>query len=224
MPTDKVNWQQWRSWVSRGAEGLGIELDCHKIGQLEVFAKELLEAAGSVNLTSVEDPLEVAENLMLDSMVPGKFIPSWARVLDLGTGAGIPGIPLKIACPELGMTLIDSRRKRISFVKYAITRLGLENIRAVNARAQDFAGENEKFDVVVSRAVSSVKELVRLAAPLLKPGGMLIAMKGREYDKELEEAGLDNAGQGGGPKVRIEKYRLPVLAIDRVLVMIDFYS
>jgi 16S rRNA (guanine527-N7)-methyltransferase len=219
MKQKQINWHQWKDWVARGGSELGLGLDDYKIGQLEIFAKELLEAGQRLNLTSVDDPLEIAENLMIDSMVPAKWIVPGARVLDLGTGAGLPGIPMKITFPELDMTLIDSRRKRISFVGYVIRRLGLENICAQHARAENLARQGEIFDVVISRAVSSLSELIRLAMPLLGSGGMLMAMKGREYEAELQDAGLcGQAGEAG--RVRVEKYRLPGLGIDRVVIFL----
>lgn len=222
MSDNRMNWEQWRTWVGRGAETLNIDIEYHKIRQLEAFAKELLEANRTVNLTSVEDSLEIAENLMLDSIMPGKFINRGASVLDLGTGGGIPGIPLKIAFPDLEMTLIDGRRKRINFVKYVIRQLGLKQIAARHARAEDLARETETFDVVVSRAVSSMSELIRLASPLLKKGGMLMAMKGRGVESELNEAGLDRLKQDKRLQVSFQTYQLPLLVIDRVLVMMHF--
>ncbi|MFO7930798.1 MAG: 16S rRNA (guanine(527)-N(7))-methyltransferase RsmG [Desulfosalsimonas sp.] len=210
---------QWRRWIAEGTQSLGIDIDDRRIGLLESYAGGLIEAGRSVNLTSIDDPLEMAEILMLDSMVPGKYIDRAASVLDLGTGAGIPGIPLKIAFPDLEMLLIDGRRKRINFVRYIIRQLGLENIGALHARAEELVENREKFDVVVSRAVSSVQELVRLASPLLKKGGMLMAMKGRGAQAEISREGwLGNSRTASD--LRVESYRLPELGIDRVLVMI----
>lgn len=226
MPENTLDWKQWRGWLIEGAGDLGIDLDQCKVSAAEVFAKELLEAGAAMNLTSVDDPLELAEILMLDSMVPGKYISSGARVLDLGTGAGIPGIPLKIAFPALNMTLIDGRRKRVNFVKYVIRQLRMENTGARHIRAEELAGRKEKFDVVLSRAVSSIGHLHRLASPLLEKEGMLIAMKGRGYASELEteDAGTE---QNSRLQAAVADYKLPGLGIRRFLVMLrpsQFFS
>ena len=213
MKHQTIDSNQWHEWLQTGSSQLDLDLDDEKIERLRRFAEELLEANHSVNLTSITDPFEVAVKLMLDSIYPGKFIPAGATVLDLGTGAGFPGIPLKIAYPYLDCTLIDSRRKRINFLKFVIRFLQLDGIRAEHIRAEDFAKRDGKaFDVVVSRAVSSLENLADLAAPLLKGGGLLIAMKGSGYVKEME-------GRFFG-KVDIHTYRLPFIGLDRSLVIL----
>lgn len=210
----------WSGWLASGAKELGLELDDQKIGLLRQFAEELLEAGKTFNLTGISDPFEMAVKLMLDSMYPGKFIQKSAgdsvRVLDLGTGAGFPGVPIKIARPELSMHLIDSRRKRINFLKYAIGRLGLADIRTEQIRAEDLAKrEGQQYDTVVCRAVSSLAELAGLAAPLLKTNGRLVAMKGDMYKAmaEVEAAGFDNAV--------IYPYVLSGLNIERTVIVVE---
>ena len=205
----------WNGWLASGAEELGLELDGQKIGLLRQFAAELLEANQTFNLTGITDPFEMAVKLMLDSMYPGKFIPDGARVLDLGTGAGFPGVPIKIARPGLSMRLIDSRRKRINFLKYAIAQLGIKDIRAEQIRAEDLAKrEGGFYDVVVCRAVSSMNDLAGLCAPLVKQGGMLLAMKG-DPDKAAREAAMFDT-------VEIHTYRLPWLDTPRAVVALRF--
>ena len=138
----------------------------------------------------------------------------------LGTGAGFPGIPLKIARPDLSLTLVDSKRKKINFVRYAIRRLGLENIRAVQSRAEDLAEETYRFDVAISKAVGSVRQLYRLAVPLLKEGGVLIAMKGQGYRSELDDENLADLLNTENVEMEIKTYRLPNLNVERKLLIL----
>ena len=213
MNQKKICFGQWHKWLRSGAGRLDLNLDDNQIDLLGRFAGELLDANNTFNLTSITDPFEIAVKLMLDSIYPGKFIPTGASVLDLGTGAGFPGIPLKIAFPHLDCTLIDSRRKRVNFLKFVIRQLALVDIRAEHIRAEELAERaGGVFDVVISRAVSSMDQLVRLSFPLLRAGGMMVAMKGAGYLDELENGALKN--------VDVHQYRLPELEMDRAIVIV----
>lgn len=210
-----------------GAKSLGIMLDTSRIDQLLFFVKELLEANQRLNLTRLTTPMEIAEKLLLDSMFAGKFIKKGAQVLDLGAGAGVPGIPLKISRPDLSLNLIDARRKRVSFLKYVIRRLGLKGITARHIRAEELAEEGAVFKIIVCRAVSSLDRLVPIALPLLEENGMFVAMKGEGYRAEiavLKSLGEIPIGSARLPvnelSIDVETYSLPITGIDRALVMV----
>jgi 16S rRNA (guanine527-N7)-methyltransferase len=181
-----INPTQWHNWINTGASEFEIELDSLKIDQLRLYAIELLIANQAFNLTSIDNPIEIADTLMLDSIFPGKFILPYSNVLDLGSGAGFPGIPLKVAYPNLLLTLLDSKRKKINFLKQIIRQLKLEGIRAIQNRVEFMIGEQLIFDVVISRAVTSLMNLVQLSAPILKKPGLIIAMTGPEPSLDIK--------------------------------------
>jgi len=227
----RIDADSWQRGIKYGANQLEIHIRDAQIDQLRSFADELLMANQTVNLTSITDPLEIAEKLMLDSMVPGRFIPPESSVLDLGTGAGFPGIPLKISFPSLSVTLLDSKRKKINFVKYSIRLLNLTRIDAKQARAEELAGQPEmagSFDVVVSRAVTSLSRLIPLATPFLKINGIIIAMRGAEalHETDMKKNKTANQTVDGDEfkknEIQVFPYQLPLSGKERNLIVIRF--
>ena len=209
-----------RWWVN-------LELDENKIERLIVFINELLAANQTVNLTAIVDPEEIIDKLILDSIFPNPFIPLASRVLDMGTGAGFPGIPLKIVSPDLRMTLIDGKRKKINFLKYVIRQLSLEGIEARHIRAEALAAEERRFNVVITRAVASLVNLIQVAFPLLEKEGVVIAMKGCNYQREIEalkENSVIKIRKKTLPvdqlRIHAEKYQLPLSGFERALIFI----
>jgi 16S rRNA (guanine527-N7)-methyltransferase len=180
--------EELRAMLRDGARGLGVELPG---GSLELFMrylKELKAWGRKINLTAIESDREIVIRHFLDSLTPYRSLAGVEGLLDIGTGAGFPGLPLKIACPGLKAVLMDSVSKKVFFVRHVIRTLGLDNVEAVCARAED-QGTVERlgkgFDCVITRALSGLDEIVGLALPYLKDNGTIIAMKGPSYLKEL---------------------------------------
>lgn len=220
---------EWKSFVRRGAEVLGIRLDRKQLDQIAMHAVELQKWNRKINLTAVTDPREMAVKHVLDSMAPLPMIPESAWVLDIGSGGGFPGLPLKIAAPSLEITLIDGARKKVHFLKHVIRTLGLDHIEALHVRAEDFMLRTcgEKYDVVVCRALSSLQKIAQLALPLTKPGGAILAFKGKLQEGEL--AGLPEWTQpltepksfrADEAEVSVRRYTLPFSSYERAVVSI----
>lgn len=154
----------------------------------KVYADYLLEVNSHTNLTTITDPAEIEVKHFKDSLTVLDYINEGDRVLDLGAGAGFPGIPLRIE-KDFDLTLIDSVNKKVNFMNEVIEKLGLTHTRAIHTRAEDFAKENrESFDVVVSRAVANMSTLSELCLPFVKVGGLFIALKGPKADEEVKLA------------------------------------
>jgi 16S rRNA (guanine527-N7)-methyltransferase len=158
-------------------------LPADSMHNFELYYQELLAWNAKVNLTAITDPGDAAVKHFLDSLLPLKYIPLTGSLIDIGSGAGFPGIPLKIMKPELTVVLVEAVRKKASFLKQIIRLLKLENIEVYNGRIESF-DRRSAFDYAVSRAFSELGMFCRLAAPYIKSGGLLLAMKGsdaREY-------------------------------------------
>jgi len=170
--------------LAQGIESLGLKIDA-PVQQDLLHYLELLRKWNKVyNLTAIRDAEQMLSHHLLDSLSIVPYVRG-PRVLDMGCGAGLPGIPLAMARPDLQVVMMDANAKKTRFVQQAITELKLDNAEAVHARAEDYTAPGG-FDTVTSRAFSSLEDFLGLAAPYLQKGGQLLAMKGRYPTQELE--------------------------------------
>ena len=185
----------------------GIEIDSAAPQRLEKYAEMLIEKNKVMNLTAITEPKDIAVKHFYDSLIPLKQvnIPQGARVIDVGTGAGFPGLVLKIARPDINLTLMDSLNKRLTFLKEVCDELGLD-AEIVHARAEEAArGElRESFDFAFARAVAQLNILCEYCLPYVKVGGSFVAMKGKKAAEELKEAEKAISVLGGKTQAFIE--------------------
>jgi 16S rRNA (guanine527-N7)-methyltransferase len=226
----EIGTNEWSNFLIDQAKTIGINFNRTQNRLFSTHATELIKWNRRINLTTITDPIEVASNHFLDSLIPARFIPPHATLLlDIGSGGGFPGIPLKVLLPELSVTLIDASRKKVSFLKHVIRTLKLADIEAHHIRAEDLADHPSninRFDVIVSRALTSLEFFVRLSLPLLDCGGQIIALKGQVDNAELADLrinvlpkGMDSAGSiDRSFTVSLEKYSLPFLKSERSIV------
>ncbi|MEN6394721.1 MAG: 16S rRNA (guanine(527)-N(7))-methyltransferase RsmG [Anaerolineaceae bacterium] len=204
---------------------IGVSLSTEQLNILKKYEKELLEWNSLYNLTAIQEPEKIRIKHFLDSLtclIVMREKPS-ERLIDVGTGAGFPGIPLKIACPQLQLTLVESVGKKANFCRHIVKSLALDNVEVVQERAETIGKlpkYREKFDWVVARAVASLPTLVEYLLPLAHIGGGVIAMKGESAIAEAHAA--DRAIHLlGGRLNRLEPITLPGVVDERYLVVIE---
>ena len=176
-----------------GVNALGIELDDDKINKFILYKQILKEWNQKINITSITDDTEIDVKHFIDSLTPlnVNLFEHGIKIIDIGTGGGFPGIPLKIVREDLNVVLLDSLNKRIRFLDEVINKLELENIIAIHGRAEELgrnASHRGKYDIAISRAVASLDTLSEYSLPFVKVGGYFISMKGPDFDEELSEA------------------------------------
>ena len=209
----------------RGLFELGITLSEEQKTQFLQYYELLVEWNSFMNLTAITEFDQVITKHFLDSLSLVKVcdVAQAGRILDVGTGAGFPGIPLKIVYPELEVVLLDSLNKRVKFLNAVIENLGLTGITAIHGRAEDIAKQKEYregFDLVVSRAVANLSSLSEYCLPFVKTGGMFVPYKSGSVDTELSEASRAIKVLGGEYRDTV-RFELPGTDIDRTLVVIE---
>lgn len=208
--------------LSETAASWGLPLSAAQLAQFATYAAELQHWNQRINLTAITDPTQIVLRHFLDSLACACHWGDTPRSLvDIGSGAGFPGIPLKLACGHLHLTLIESVGKKATFLQHIVDTLGLQDVSIVQARAEAVGRDpqqRERYDVATARAVSSLRVLAEYALPLLRIEGRLLAPKGASIDEELQEAAPALARLGGRIQASAP-VRLPALE-DRTMVVI----
>jgi 16S rRNA (guanine527-N7)-methyltransferase len=208
-----------------GAKIYGIELNNTQVKQFMKYKELLKEWNEKINLTAITDDEGIIKKHFIDSIsiLNSGVIKDNISVIDVGTGAGFPGIPIKIIMPSVRVVLLDSLNKRINFLNTVISELGLSGIEAVHGRAEDFARKDkfrESFDIATARAVANLAVLSEYCIPYVKVGGYFVALKGPAAQEELSES-KNAIGTLGGKFLRVVETKIPEEEIKHNLVVVE---
>ena len=209
--------------IQENSKVLGFNFSVEQLEKFYKYMNLLIEWNEKMNLTAITEPNDIILKHFIDSITINKYIENSVKVVDVGTGAGFPGIPLSIIRPDLQITVVDSLNKRLMFLQEIKKELELKNIDIVHARAEEF-GQNknyrETFDIATSRAVANLSTLSEYLVPLVKIKGKCVCMKASDAEEEIKQA--ENAVNIlGGKIVKVEKFNLPNSDIGRTIIIIN---
>jgi 16S rRNA (guanine527-N7)-methyltransferase len=211
-----------RNLLMEGAKAFGVDLDEETVEAFALFFNELMKWNRKINLTAIRTEREVITKHFLDSLSVHPHLPKSSSVLDMGSGAGFPGIPLRMVDSTLQITLIDSVRKKVDFQRHIIRALGLKGVEAIHGRVQDreiLQRMEGRFDRVISRAFADLQIFLPLSSPFLKKGGVALAMKG-----DLEGETNQDLAEGEKDRYRLQKtlaFTLPFSSLKRTILLFE---
>ena len=201
---------------------INIDITDEQLEKFYMYMELLLEWNEKINLTAITEVDEVILKHFIDSMTVLKYLKDEESIIDVGTGAGFPGIPIAIMKQKEKITLLDSLNKRINFLNEVCNELKIENVKTYHGRAEDLGHnkeQREKYDISISRAVANMTTLVEYLLPFIKVGGRCICMKGNEIEEELEQAKFA-IKELGGKIEKVEKFNLPNSDMERNIIII----
>ena len=215
-----MNIEEFSKELVNKANKIEVKLNEKQTEKFYNYMNLLVEWNEKMNLTAITEPNEVILKHFIDSLTINKYIDQDSSLIDVGTGAGFPGIPVAIMNDNVDITLLDSLNKRINFLNEVSNELELKNIETVHSRAEDFGNtERENFDIATSRAVAALNVLIEYLLPLVKVGGKCICMKGSQAEEEIENAKKAIKILGGEIE-KIEEIELPESDIKRTIIII----
>ncbi len=209
-----MNYREFHAILNEGVSKLGIPLTAQQVNSFYNYLNELIVWNKRINLISRVSPQDIIFKDFLDSLTINKYLDSGVSMVDLGSGAGFPGIPIKIIRPDVSISLFEIKRKKIYFLQHIIRCL---NLRRINARWDQGEESEQSFDVVVSRAFGTLAKFLREGIPMIKPSGILLAMKGRKGKEELKE-NFSLIQEMGLNLMFCDHFKLPVLEHERVII------
>jgi len=210
-----------RELLKTSVQAFGVRLSEQTLDKFGLYFEMLSQANAKFNLTAITEPRAVAVKHFADSLAAADLLPQGCSLCDVGSGAGFPGIPLKLARPDIQLTMLDSLNKRVGFLNEVAARLELSETRALHVRAEDAGRDSslrERFDIVTARAVAELRTLLEYALPLVKPGGRFVAYKGSASEEIAAAASALKAL--GGRVEEVREYSLGDMAEQRSLVIV----